>query len=303
MAFRFLATSIAAFGLLLAAEAARAADSPDDPAIAAVRKSDEKLVAAFNAGKTDELVAMFLPKGELIDEAGTINQGPQEIKELFGSFFKQFPGAKLAINIESIRLVGPVAIDEGTRTMTTADGVEKSRFRYIAVWAKTDKGWQLASFRDFADDPPATPHDNLEPLAWLVGQWVNEGDDGRVAISYRWSEEQNYLLGEFEMKLADGSPRKSLQRIGWDPSLGKIRSWLFDADGGFAEGIWTVVDDGAVVKSSSVNPDGTTASATMTITSKDKDHFTIAGTDRVVGDKLDDDFEVTVSRRPPAAGK
>jgi uncharacterized protein (TIGR02246 family) len=246
---------------------------------------------------------VFLPKGELIDEAGTVYQGQQEIKALLSAFFTQFPGAKVAHDIESVRLVGPVAIEEGTRTMTTADGVEKSRFRYIAVWAKTDKGWQVASFRDFADDPVPTANENLQSLAWLIGDWINEGSDGKVAISYRWSEDKNYLLGEFEVNSVEGSPRKSTQRIGWDPSIGRIRSWLFDTDGGFAEGYWTVVEDGAVIKSSSVNPDGTTATVTMNITTKDKDHYTIEGTDRVVGDNLEEDFEITVTRRPPAASK
>jgi hypothetical protein len=139
-------------------------------------------------------------------------------------------------------------------------------------------------------------------LAWIVGDWVNEGADGKAVISYRWSDDKNFLLGEFETSLT-GQPQKSTQRIGWDPSIGRIRSWLFDTDGGFAEAYWTVVDDGAVIKSSSVNPDGTTATATLYITRKDKDHYTIEGTDRVIGDHVEDDFEITVARRPPAAGK
>lgn len=280
----------------------RGQDKEED-AIAAVRKTAEHLAAAFNAGKVEDLTAMFVPKGELIDEGGTIYQGQQEIKELLTAFFKQFPGAKLSLDVESVRLVGPVAIDEGTRTISTSDGAVKSQFRYIAVWARTDRGWQLASFRDFADDPAPTAHDYLEPLSWLVGEWMNEGADGKVSISYRWSDDKNYLLGDFAFKSADGVARKSTQRIGWDPSVGKIHSWLFDADGGFSEGLWTVVEDGVVIKSSAVNPDGGTASATMTIEQADKNRFTISGTDRIVGDGREDDFEITVVRRPVAPGK
>jgi uncharacterized protein (TIGR02246 family) len=275
----------------------------DDAAAAAVRKAAQKAVEAFNAGKADELAAMFLPKGELIDEAGTVYQGQAEIKELLGAFYKQFPGAKMALDTESIRLVGPVAIEEGTRTITTKDGAVRSQFRYIGIWAKTERGWQIASLRDFSDDPVPTAHDNLQPLAWLVGDWINEGADGKVAVTFRWSEDKNFLLGDFEFNSAEGAPRKSSQRIGWDPSAGRSRSWLFDSDGGFAEAVWTLDDDGAVMKSSSVNPDGTTASATVVIDPTDKDHFTITGTDRIVGDARDEDFEITVTRRPPAAGK
>ena len=297
---RRLAWQALSLALLLSAAAAHGAD--DDQA-EIVRKRALHLVEIFNAAKADEVTAMFLPNGELITEAGTVFQGPGEIKDVLEKFFAQFPGAKLALDIESIRLVGPIAIDEGTRTMSTADGTVKAQFRYIAVWAKTDSDWQLASFRDFADDPAPTPHDQLQSLAWLVGEWINEGADGKVAITYRWSDDKNYLLGDYQMTAADGSSRTSTQRIGWDPSQGRFRSWLFDADGGFAEGAWTVVEDGVVIKSSSVNPDGSTATATLNITTKDKDHFTIEGTDRVVGDTLDEDFEITVTGRPPSAGK
>lgn len=303
MCFYLRAMSLMFVILLLVAGPVHLVQGQEDAAIASIRKSGEKLVSSFNAGKVDELAAMFLPKGELIDEGGTVYQGQQEIKDLFNAFFKKFPGAKLALDIESIRLVGPVAIEEGTRTITTKDGATKSQFRYIAVRAKTDSGWQIASSRDFADDPVPTANENLQPIAWLVGDWINEGADGKVAISYRWSDDKNFLLGEFQVNSADGAPRKSTQRIGWDPSIGRIRSWLFDSDGGFAEGFWTVVEDGIVIKSASVNSDGTTSTATMNITIKDKDHYTIEGTDRIVGDDLVEDFEITVTRQPPTANK
>ncbi len=291
-------TIASALLLVIAEDAAHA----QDDAVAAVRKSAEQLAAAINQANSNSAAQSFLPKGEFIDEQGVVYQGHQEIRGLLNAFFQQFRGAKLSLSIESIRLVGPVAIEEGTRTMTTADGNERSRFRYIAVWARTEDGWRLASLRDFADDPLPTANDYLQPVAWLVGDWVNEGADGKVAISYRWSDDKNFLLGEFQMEPAEGTSRTSTQRIGWDPSVGKIRSWLFDSDGGFSEGTWTAVDDGIVIKSAAVNPNGTVATATMNIYIDDEDHFTIEGTDRIVGDSLDEDFSISVARRPPAAG-
>jgi uncharacterized protein (TIGR02246 family) len=303
MCSRFNAIGPVFVGALLVTAAARLADAQDDAAIGSVRKSAEQLVTAFNAAKVEGVTAMFLADGELIDEEGTIYRGSQEIKDLLTAFFAKYPGTKLSLDIESIRLAGPVAIEDGTRTMTTKDGQTKSQFRYISVWAKTEAGWRIASFRDFPDDSPPTPNESLQPIAWLIGDWINEGTDGKVAISYRWSDDKNFLLGEFQMARPGEPTTKSTQRIGWDPSIGKIRSWLFDADGGFAEGIWTVAEDDIVVKSSSVNPDGTTASATMTIATVDKDHFSIEGTDRIIGDDQEPDFEITVTRRPPATAK
>lgn len=301
MCARWVTTGLSALSLCLLASLAAAAENPDAAAIAEVRKTAAALDAAFNAGKVDDVTAHFLPKGELIDEAGTVYQGQADIKALLTAFFEKFPGAKLNTTVESVRLVGPVAIEEGTRTITTQDGSVKSHFRFIAVWTRTERGWQLASFRDFADDPAPTPHDYLQPLAWMLGDWMNEGDDGKVAITYRWSEDKNYILGSYRIAPTGGTPRVSQQRIGWDPAAGRIRSWLFDADGGFSEGFWTVVEEGVLVKSSSVNPDGTTASATLTLVPEGTDRFTISGTDRIVGDVEEDDFEIKVVRRPPAA--
>jgi uncharacterized protein (TIGR02246 family) len=283
--------------------AAVPAASTDDAATASIRTSSEALVAAFNAEKGDDVAALFLPSGELIDEEGTVYQGAKEIKELLGAFFKKFPGTKLSVDIESIRIVGPVAIEEGTRTMKAKDGATQSQFRFISVRAKTDDGWKIASIREFNDDPAPTPHEQLEPVSWLVGEWINEGSDGTVAISFKWSEDKNFLIGEFKSKGTAGPTRNSTQRLGWDASAGKIRSWLFDSDGGFAEGHWTLTDDEIVAKYSSVNPDGTTASATISITRKDKDHFSMVGTDRIVGDGREPDFEINIVRKPPTTGK
>lgn len=288
-----------ALAVLVIASTARGADNDES----AIRQSSERLVAAFNAAKVDDVAATFLPNGELIDEHGTIYQGTSAIKELLTAFYERFPGARLALDIESIRTAGPVAFEEGTRTITTSDGSAKTQLRYISVWAKADGGWKLASIRDFSDDPIPTANDNLQSIAWLVGDWINEGSDGKVSISYRWSDDKNFLLGDFQFDSAEGGARKSTQRIGWDPSAGRIRSWLFDSDGGFAEGAWTIVDDGAVIKSTSVNPDGSTSNVTLNIVMKDKDHYSIEGTDRVIGDSLEEDFEITVARRAPSAGK
>jgi len=295
-------------GLILAALAALSpatvfAQAQDDAETAAIRGNAAALVKSFDAGKADEVAAMFLPKGELIDEEGVVYQGQAEIKDLLTKFFAKFPGAKLTLSIESIRLVGPVAIEEGTRFTTTKEGKDRAQVRYIAVRTKTASGWQIASLRDFADDPLPTPHERLAAVAWLVGDWVNEGTDAVVKISYRWSEDQNYILGDFLVTKGGQVAMKSSQRIGWDPLAGKVRSWLFDSDGGYGEGHWTQVDSAWVIKSSAVLPDGLTGSATVTMTPIDKDHYTITGTERIVGDARDEDFEFKVARAAPAAGK
>lgn len=278
----------------------------ENPAANQVRASGEQFVKSFNAGKANELAAMFAPQGELVDEEGVITQGTQELTELFTRFFEKFPGAKLALEIESIRPISSnLIMEEGTRYITCAkEDDPRAQLRYLAVRTRSEDGrWLIASVREFADDPPPTPHDQLQSLAWLVGDWVNEGTDAAVKISYRWSEDKNFLLGEFQISVGGETTMKSTHRIGWDAAAGNVRSWLFDGDGGFTEGQWTEVEDGWVVESSSVNPDGSIGSATITIAQTDANHYVMKGTDRIVGGESEPDFELDIARRPPSAGK
>jgi len=278
----------------------------EDSTAADLLKGSEAVVKAFNAGSADELVGWFVAKGELVDEEGNVYQGKQELTEAFKKFFTTFPGAKLTMTVDSVRSLGEnLAIEEGVRVIAAGKDLEgRAQLRYVAVRTKAADGrWMFASLREFNDDPQPTPNEQLQSLAWLVGDWVNEGSDAKVHISYRWSEDKNYLLGEYQIESRGKASMKSSQRLGWDPLAGRVRSWLFDADGGFSEGAWTATDDGWLVKSQSVNPDGSAGSATLMFARLGADRFSIKGMHRIVGEVHEPDFEVLVARRPPAAGK
>jgi uncharacterized protein (TIGR02246 family) len=274
----------------------------EDPAAAEIRKESDKLTAAFSSGKADEVAAMFLAKGELIDEAGTVYQGQPEIKALVTAFVEKFPGTQMTNEIESIRVLGTIAIQEGRRVTTAKDGTVAA-MRYTSVLAKTDQGWRIASLRDFGDESPTTPGELLAPLAWLIGDWINEGSDARVKLSYRWSEDMNFILGEILVMKSDKVVMKSSQRIGWDALLGTPRSWTFDSDGGFTESTWTQVDDSWTVRSSAVMPDGLTGSAILKITNAEPGRYTMTGTNRIIGNAMEEDYQITVVKLPPTAGK
>ena len=103
-----------------------AKQSDDAGLISLIRDNSQKITTAFNNGRADEIASMYLPTGELIDEAGTIYQGQEEIKNVMTEVFKRFPGTVLTIKIDSIRIVGPIGIEEGTRILTAKDGASKS---------------------------------------------------------------------------------------------------------------------------------------------------------------------------------
>ena len=115
----------------------------------------------------------------------------------------------------------------------------------------------------------------------------------------RRSEDGNYLIGEISTLVQGVRVLGTTQRIGWDPSQGRIRSWLFDTDGGFSEGVWTPTELGWMIRTEGVLPDGNTAAATVLYELVDRDRFVMRGMHRVIGDRMDADFELTIIRRPP----
>ncbi len=286
---------------VVAEEFVVAVAEPPAELVAAITREEEATVKAFNAGDAAALGALFMEQGELIDENGTLTSGRKGITELFQAFFQKFPQATLQMEITSLRKVGDdLAVEEGVRLITVDDGQTAAQLRYVAVRDKVGDAWPIASYREFADDPLPTPQEMLLPVSWLVGDWIDESPEGRTEVSYRWSEDGNFLVGEYSLASAGAVVSKSAQRIGYDPVEGVLRSWTFDSDGGFSQGEWSAVETGWIVKSEATLPDGTTGSATVEITPVDDDHFTIRSSDRIVGGIEEPDFELKIARRPPA---
>ena len=89
------------------------------------------------------------------------------------------------------------------------------------------------------------------------------------------------------------------QRIGWDPQKQHIRSWVFDSEGGFGEGVWTETTSGWIVKSTFVLPNGSSGSATATYARKREGAFRMTVSQRLVAGKPLANLAVDVVRRPP----
>src|SRR5690606_7530157 len=158
---------------------------------------------------------------------GNIFQQREELQKLFTAYFERFPGARLELKIESIRLIGDaLAVEEGTRFLSTKEQ-GKAQVRYITVRNKQPNGkWLIASVREFYDDPRPTPGERWMALEGLEGEGVSESDDAIVQISCRWRDDRNCVPGDFQVVRGGGNVMQSAKRIGWDPQRGKVRSWL-----------------------------------------------------------------------------
>lgn len=280
-------------------DAQRAADEK------AIRASAAKFVKAFNAADAKGASEQFLPNAEYQNSDGEAFVGRAAIEKDLTAYFKEFPKAKIELVIDSIRFVGPrVAIEEGRTSVTHSPESAPVVQSYLSVDVLVEGEWKLGSVRELAEEveeAPLTHHDRLEPLAWLVGDWIDESADGIAETSCRWTDDGNYLIQDFRLKVAGMDVVSGQQRIGWDPLTQQVKSWVFDSQGGYSEGLWTWHDDRWIVKSSGVKTDGRTASATNYFTPR-TDSYIFESTARITGGELQPDVRVVVVRRPPAAG-
>ena len=257
-------------------------------------------MAAFNRGNARDVAALFVPNAELTDDAGNVHKGRKEIETIVTAFFEKFPGAQMRQKIKSTRVILPwMAIEDGEQTIITKDGKEKSDNEIAAVLVRLDTGWAFAAVRERRHEEEPSLHERLEPLSWLVGDWVDEDPNVNITFSCRWSEDRNFLLVEYEPRMRGKTEIKSVQRIGWDPLTERVRSWVFDSDGGYGEGHWTLVDKSWIVKSTAVMPDGKTGSATIVLEPVSRDKFLTKGFDRILGDSTLPDFQAVIVRKPP----
>jgi uncharacterized protein (TIGR02246 family) len=268
--------------------------------LTAIEKSADAFTEAFNKGDAKAIAALFTPEAEYVDGFGRVFHGRDEIETLFAEAFKDDSGMKIVIDMESVRLVSAgVLIEEGATRIESKDDAPLTQSRYIVLHARQPDGkWLMASCRT-TRDVPITPHERLKALDWLVGKWVDESPESVVETTWRWSDDGNYLLGDFDIRIPSGVAMKGTQRIGWDAFRQQFRTWVFDSQGGFTEGIWTATEDGWIVKATGVSSDGDEASSTNVYTRAGNEAFFWASKDRVEGGEVLPDVEVKVVRAAP----
>ena len=268
----------------------------------AIRQTNDAFVKAYGQGNSKAVAALFTADAEYVDELGNVFQGRAAIEESLQDFFAENSGCKLEMNIDTIRFVSPgVAVEDGTTRIIRAAGETSPDSRYITVHVKTDGKWLAASVRDHAPKNLRLHRSQLSQLEWLVGDWVDEGDDSIVHFSCQSVDNGNFLLRKFSIHIAGQEAMSGTQRIGWDPLTSKLRAWIFDSEGGYAEGTWHRDGENWVLKSIGVTADGQTASSTSiyrfvnahTMTWQSVDH-------EIAGVELPDSEVVTIVRQAPA---
>jgi len=292
-------TLLALIGLLLAAQPALSAETAKvSDAEQQIRAALKSYVEVFNRGDAAAVAAFWSKTGQYTAPDGEKVTGREAIHEAFAELFAKNKGLRLKVEPPSIRFLGPdVAIEEGVAALTREGELPQWK-RYAATHVREDAAWKLKGVREIEPQVAPSHYEQLKDLAWLAGDWADEDKDATVRTTVRLSRNGNFLTRSFAAEIGGQIDLEGIQIIGFDPSRGKIRSWLFDSDGSFGGGLWTRDGNRWTVQSVQVLADGRKGKSTRVITHVDDDTFTLKIVDREVdGKSLPDVEEVKIVRQ------
>jgi uncharacterized protein (TIGR02246 family) len=261
-----------------------------------IRQAVAGYADAFNKGDMESIASLWAPDAEYVNEQGTVTKGRDNIAALFKRYATDLKGTKLILKVTSIRpLKGNIALQDGKSAYTRPDGsVDDGRF--TAVWIKTDGKWQIQSVRDLPaeEGDAAHPSARLKELQWMIGNW--EGANGSVKVNVRGIMNQAFLFMEYKTKLGD-TELNVVQLVGFDPLTDQMKSWMFDSQGGYGEGLWSRDGHSWVGQTVGVLPNGQTGSAVNVIRYVDDNTFTFRVRDREVAGQPIPDAETKLVRK------
>jgi hypothetical protein len=134
-----------------------------------------------------------------------------------------------------LTLVTPdVAIETGETEYYPDGETLTAEADYQVTHVKAGKRWLMKDVRVF-NRKVLSPYDQLRNLEWLVGEWVDKGNESIIESRYRWAANKAFLLQDFTVRINGQKALTGTQRIGWDPLSKQIKAWIFDSEGGYGE--------------------------------------------------------------------
>ena len=262
-----------------------AADQAADRA--AIEKAVQSYTAAFNNSDAEALAAHWGPEAVYVNpRTGRQVEGREAIATEFEALLQERNDTKLSVDVESIRFLSPtVAVEQGKAVLVSPDGKPEENL-YTAIHVKRDGKWLLDRISE--EDTPVvlSNYERIKELEWMIGSWVDGDNQDRVETTCKWTRNRNFITRSFTVAVQDRIEMAGMQIIGWDPVAKEIRSWVFDSDGGFAEGRWTKKGKQWYITTSGTTPDGRKASSVNIMTCVDDDRFRWQSVNRMVDGQL-----------------
>jgi len=195
----------------------------------------QSFVVAFEKGDAAQ-VAMHLSSGaEMIPDDGPGIRGREAIQKACAEHFKRSPQQKIALEPESLRFISEdTAIEDGLMKTSVEQDAPTTQ-HYNLLYVREDGKWMLAGIREW---PSVDEGTELLDLEWLIGSWQAARTDLEMQTTYDWLGNKAFIRGTISVRQKDISV-STMQLIGIDPQTGELAVWIFESDGGVAQGTCT----------------------------------------------------------------
>ena len=254
---------------------------------ATIRAGVQAYAKAFNQGDAEAVAAFWSPNAVYTNRiSGEKVVGREAIVGQFRDLFESAGEMKLDLSVESIQFVSPnVAVEHGTANFVSPDADPES-IEYSAVYVRRDGKWLLDRVTDEATKAAGGSYEQLKELEWFIGSWVDQDDNIRIETDCNWTKNNNFITRSFTVSAGGNVELSGMQIIGWDAAAKQIRSWTFDSDGGFSQGVWSKSKDRWYVHKKGTTASGETTTAINRVTPVDDDTFSFQSTQRTLAGQL-----------------
>lgn len=251
---------------------------------AAVKQMIDDYASAFNSKNLDAAIGFWSNDAVHVDrETNERTEGRDAIKADLATSFEQRPDSKIFGRITSLRFVKPDVVSVEGEVTASSPSENPSQTLFSAILVEEGGKWLINTIEESPVPVPSSNDEALAELAWLIGRWVDQGQETRVDTTFRWTANNAFLLRSFAVATAEGVELEGTQVIGWDPRSGEIRSWTFQSDGSFGDATWSRNGDDWLVKSSQTLADGQAASGTFVYTQINDDEISV----RLIGHEVE----------------
>ncbi len=157
-------------------------------------------VKAFNRRDLDACVKHWSDNAEyVLAESGARVHGRKAIRQALQKLLVADEKFELSVSDQRFRQVSEdVVLEEGTATVVSAKhGIERAD--YVVVHVKQEGKWYRDSVRETRSAAPQTSRSQLSELAWLLGDWRAENDQGSVEIDGKWMNDKRFISRSFKV--------------------------------------------------------------------------------------------------------
>lgn len=283
--------ALGAICLLLFVACEKKAEKGDEEGI---EQNNKAYIEAFNRQNATAVSSSFTANGIYQTPEETV-QGRPELQKKFNQLFSQnkaqmelqdfivhFPGTGTAIGKATVVIHIPGEPDQKKDLEITYESINGK--------------WLISHLSEVSLTKEMTKS-LLQDLGWLVGKWEDKENSSLIEMDASWDKQKNYLTQKFAVTQHGVHTLEGHQVIGWDPVNKQIRSWVFDSDGGFGEGVWRKDGNNWLVEVQFTLPSGLKGSALHIYSNIKPDSYTWESTGREIGGMILPNIEPATVRK------